>query len=571
MPKQSANSHSASEQPAKRDFELCKVVFGAAISQILYARRAFPLDCFQLLPLDQVVSRSFDDIVASGFEIRGHDKEHLRDQGTTLFIRQGKRYGVNRFLGIMRDDIFPIIEAENLVKFRISYLRSTTWEENCLLEYYTVAFKYHDDGRYELDVWRAGTGKQHVANTDSQLWNLGDYLSRLPSQTGTGPLHWTLAFHATDRPDDPPIGVWKFDRTDFDDANFGLQQQHGYAYARITRLEIMPLTPTDIRDVVLETSPESEIDRLVDHDSQAGSLGRPALGQTTHTERKRKRTKVQNARNNQKPSPPTRRPGAEQLSPPLTLPSSRNASKDAVTDKRDAMEAVANQDDRLFQNTESTHVPGLRKGLATKRKPKPPLQIFENAASSLPPTQIISQSQSLSQRSQGTRDNRVRTLDAKSVGQEWIVEDELLSSDPFKWLDGISLSPEPIYAMQFPPAAVPALPTQLPDTQSRTCQTAPADESRGMLRLGPSSSDVGAYHGMGQWEPQASPPANMLGITISDDEEAVETALVGNTKTVPQRAGERDEHAGISYTFSPNTVARRTSLFYDIPGSSDGE
>lgn len=160
----------------------------------------------------------------------------------------------NLILFAQRDDIFPIIETEDLVKFRISYLRTQTWEENCLLEYYTIALKYQDDGRYEIDVWRAGTGKQHVASTDSQLWNLGDYLSRLPSRTGSnpfviailarlltlsraGPLHWTLAFHATDRPDDPPIGVWKFDRTNFDDANFGLQQRHGYAYARITSLE----------------------------------------------------------------------------------------------------------------------------------------------------------------------------------------------------------------------------------------------------------------------------------------------------------------------------------------------
>jgi hypothetical protein len=179
-------------------------------------------------------------------------------------------YGLNRFLGILvcdmpfsrppeltlraqREDIFPLIEAEGLVKFRISYLRTKTWKENCLAEYYTVALKYENDGRYELDIWRAGTGKQHVANTDSQLWNLGDYLSRLPSWKGQNPfsllafarlltlggaepLHWTLAFHATERPDDPPIGVWKFDRTDFDDANLDLQQQDGYAYARITRL-----------------------------------------------------------------------------------------------------------------------------------------------------------------------------------------------------------------------------------------------------------------------------------------------------------------------------------------------
>lgn len=80
-----------------------------------------------------------------------------------------------------------MIETEHLVKFRISYLRTQTWNENSLFEYYTIALKYQDDGRYELDVWRAGTGKQHIANTDSQLWNLGDYLSRLSSRTGPNP------------------------------------------------------------------------------------------------------------------------------------------------------------------------------------------------------------------------------------------------------------------------------------------------------------------------------------------------------------------------------------------------
>lgn len=146
------------------------------------------------------------------------------------------------------------MESEGLVRFRISFLRAKTWAANALVEYYTVAVKYEPDGRYELDISRAGTGKQHIAQTDSQLWNLGDFLSRLPSVTGrfsffrpflsltkAEPLHFTLAFHATERPDNPPIGLWKFDRTDFDDANLDLQQRGGYSYARIARLEYVSL------------------------------------------------------------------------------------------------------------------------------------------------------------------------------------------------------------------------------------------------------------------------------------------------------------------------------------------
>jgi hypothetical protein len=117
--------------------------------------------------------------------------------------------GANLISFSQRDDIFPIIETEDLVKFRISYLRTQTWEENCLLEYFTIALKYQDDGRYELDVWRAGTGKQHVANTDSQLWNLGDYLSRLPSRTGPNPSTTTdLARLLTFLEQDLSIGLW---------------------------------------------------------------------------------------------------------------------------------------------------------------------------------------------------------------------------------------------------------------------------------------------------------------------------------------------------------------------------
>jgi hypothetical protein len=85
---------------------------------------------------------------------------------------------------VQREDIFPLIESEGLVKFRISFLRTKAWAQSCLVEYYTVAVKYETDGRYELDIWRAGTGSQHIAKTDSQLWNLGDYLSRLSSVTG---------------------------------------------------------------------------------------------------------------------------------------------------------------------------------------------------------------------------------------------------------------------------------------------------------------------------------------------------------------------------------------------------
>lgn len=57
----------------------------------------------------------------------------------------------------------------------------------------------------------------------------------------TGPLYWALAFHANELPDIPTIGVWRFDRTEFDDANLKLQQKEGYRYDLIAKLEYADL------------------------------------------------------------------------------------------------------------------------------------------------------------------------------------------------------------------------------------------------------------------------------------------------------------------------------------------
>ena len=127
----------------------------------------------------------------------------------------------------------------------------------------------------------------------------------------------------------------------------------------------MPLPLADTEDVVLETSPELGLGRLDDQNS-VSPLSRPTLSQAAHAKRKRKRTKIPNARDDKSPSPPLRRSGAAQLSPPITLNSSRNASKDAVTNKN-------GDDDRPLQHAEGTRVPGSRKGLVTKRKPKRPV------------------------------------------------------------------------------------------------------------------------------------------------------------------------------------------------------
>jgi hypothetical protein len=134
----------------------------------------------------------------------------------------------------------------------------------------------------------------------------------------------------------------------------------------------MPLLPADTEDVVLETSPELDPRRLNDQNS-AGPLSRPTLAQAAHAERKRKRTKLPYTSNDKSPSSRPRRSKAAQLSPPLTLNSSRNASKDTATDREKEAEVVASPNEKLFQSVEGTRITRSRKGLITKRKPKRPV------------------------------------------------------------------------------------------------------------------------------------------------------------------------------------------------------
>lgn len=74
-------------------------------------RRAFPPKSFQVLPLEHVFSRSFGEIITSGSNLQSHDKELLRDQGSSVFLRQGRGdYGVSRFLGILVSSRLAIAE-----------------------------------------------------------------------------------------------------------------------------------------------------------------------------------------------------------------------------------------------------------------------------------------------------------------------------------------------------------------------------------------------------------------------------------------------------------------------------
>ena len=77
---------------------------------------------------------------------------------------------------------------------------------------------------------------------------------------------------------------------------------------------------------------------------------------------------------------------------------------------------------------------------------------------------------------------------------------------------------------------------------------------------------------MSQWEPQASPPANLLGITLSEDEDSAETASEeAEVEILPRPPIDSNGNSRILYDFSPHTVARRDSLLYNIPSSSTDE
>ncbi|KAK0640796.1 hypothetical protein B0T16DRAFT_460943 [Cercophora newfieldiana] len=222
-----------------RDARLCKAVLTAAASQILYARHGFAPYDFRSVPLLDLFSQTFENLLCSGEPIDKYDSEKLREQGSTVLLRgDSKDYNVKTFLGMLATDIFSLIEREELVKFRISFLRSQTLEADNLIEYYTIVLKYNAEGNYGIDVWRAGTDEQQISNSRFMLWNLGDYLSRLPRLKG--PVYCTLSFHSSGRPADPLIGTWGYDHSDFDAAKLQLQQRPRYAFQRIACLVVGP-------------------------------------------------------------------------------------------------------------------------------------------------------------------------------------------------------------------------------------------------------------------------------------------------------------------------------------------
>ena len=57
--------------------------------------------------------------------------------------------------------------------------------------------------------------------------------------TRPDPVYCTLAFHARERPEEPAIGMWGFDRAHFENAKIRLQQRAGYSFQKIANLEFV--------------------------------------------------------------------------------------------------------------------------------------------------------------------------------------------------------------------------------------------------------------------------------------------------------------------------------------------
>jgi len=143
------------------------------------------------------------------------------------------------------------------------------------------------------------------------------------------------------------------------------------------------------------------------------------------------------------------------------------------------------------------------------------------------------------------------------------------SSDALMLFDGGSLSPETLSAIQGTSRI--NMPQFAIDTQRTHPEPNFLAEPRGILRLKPSSSVAVAQPGLSQWEPRASPPANVFGLALSDLEQNDEKTLEMGSETQVQTRIAPVEDEVITFKFEPNPLERHTSLFYDTISSAEDD
>ncbi len=133
----------------------------------------------------------------------------------------------------------------------------------------------------------------------------------------------------------------------------------------------MPFSPgAEIEEVIFETSSDLELESPV--------LQKPQAKQASQS-RKRKKEPKSDPKNEKTSAARRRGEAATQLSPPPTLVSSRNTSRNTTAGERDdgVGVAVGNTGNGATQIVEVPRSSDVRKGVAvTKRKPKRPLVSF---------------------------------------------------------------------------------------------------------------------------------------------------------------------------------------------------
>ncbi|KAK4184659.1 hypothetical protein QBC35DRAFT_46378 [Podospora australis] len=224
------------EPPARTtrcDIERRKVVFVAALSQILHVRRCFPAHCFRRIPQSQLV-RPLDEILSARRE--AHSESPTRDTETVLFLCPINDYNLIQYLGILINDIVPLIESNYLLMFRIHFRNSIQWAEDCLMEYYTFVFKTNPDDTMDMEVWRGGTSAHRVGEGNRGLRGLGAYLSELAPWRE--PAHWSIDFVSNGHPNGAHIGQWDLDHVNFNNAKPTLESRKAYALSRILQLHL---------------------------------------------------------------------------------------------------------------------------------------------------------------------------------------------------------------------------------------------------------------------------------------------------------------------------------------------
>jgi hypothetical protein len=140
-------------------------------------------------------------------------------------------------------------------------------------------------------------------------------------------------------------------------------------------LRIEPLVPTDVEDVIPETSSDAELDIPLCDEAQ---LEPPSTVVIIQTQEKRTKGQVPDSMNNSRNQGSRRRGvAAAQLSPPLTSTSTRNTSKNAMNEVGEVQDAAAKTGNGVSRGAKPFHNHAVRNALVTKRKPKRPLVSFD--------------------------------------------------------------------------------------------------------------------------------------------------------------------------------------------------